>query len=83
MGIEMAKNNTQKRTGPGRPPVENGRTKTKCFRLGNRTEKELEAVMEYYGKKQGKEKLSIGMTIEMLVREKFEDIKGRQDYDNL
>lgn len=82
MGIDMANNSTQKRTGPGRPPVENGRTKTKCFRLGALTEKHLEAVMEYYGRKLGKDKLSIGMTIEMLVEEKYDDIERRQDYEN-
>lgn len=68
--------------GPGRPRVTDGRDKTKCFRMNEETAMELNALTEYYGKKEGKNKLSIGRTIEYLIREKYNDVIFRKSYDD-
>ncbi|MBP3783868.1 MAG: hypothetical protein J6I68_11535 [Butyrivibrio sp.] len=57
--------------GPGRPAVEDGRTVTKCFRLTKETALKLDKLMQYYGKREGKEALSIGKTLEILINDDY------------
>lgn len=57
--------------GPGRPAVEDGRNVTKCFRLKEETAIQLDALMRYYGEKEGKKPLSIGRTLEILINKEY------------
>ncbi len=57
--------------GPGRPAVEDGRTVSKCFRLTKETALKLDDLMRYYGEREGKESLSIGKTLEILINDDY------------
>ncbi len=71
--------NSPKR-GRGRPHVSDARNRSKSFRLSESTDIMLKELMAYYGKKEGKAPLSVGCTIECLIKEKYFEILS-SDYE--